>query len=112
MTNVQIAVRLRRESRLHATAVLTRGHLLGHDLADEIAAGLGAVFFGSHGRALSFMRGAKLNLLARREARDPLLEQRYARRIDHVRRDRRHPVRVPAVQRAPPERSSRGCQAQ
>ncbi len=71
VTDVQIAVRLGREARLHAPAVLTGRDLVRDDLTDEVAAarGLSGVFFGFHGRALSFNRAAKLNSLAGREAR-------------------------------------------
>src|SRR6185369_10957561 len=57
VANVQVAVWLGWEARLHAAAVLSCGHVLGHELSDEVAAGLGARFVGCHGRALSFMRG-------------------------------------------------------
>ncbi len=97
VANVQVAVRLGGKARLHAPAVLSCGHFLGHDLSNEVAAGLGAVFFGFHGRALSFMRGAKLNLLARGEAGDPLLEQSDAGRIHDVGRQWWHAACVAAI---------------
>src|SRR5512134_173403 len=67
VADVQIAVRLRREARLHAPAVLTGRDLVGNDLVDDVAAARrsGDVFV-LHGRALSFKRAANLNSLARR----------------------------------------------
>ena len=62
MADVQVAVRLRRKARLHAPTVLSGDHFLGHDLTDEVAAGLVAVgIVVCHGRALSFKHAAELN---------------------------------------------------
>jgi hypothetical protein len=98
MADMQIAVRLGRETRLHAPAVLTGADLLGDDLADEVAAGRCIRRgFGFHGRALSSNRAAKLNSLARREAVDPLLHQSDAGRVHYVRSERRHAVGVAAT---------------
>ena len=112
VADVQVAVRLGREARLHAPAVLAGRNLVRDDLTDEVAAARGSVVSsGSMARALSFNRAAKLNSLARREAGDPLLQQGDAGGVDDVRRERRHAVRSRAGSCARRARSSPRCPA-
>ncbi len=66
VADVQVAVRLGREARLHAPAVLTGRDLVRDDLTDEVAAALGVgVFVGFHGRALSFNRAGETQFIGR-----------------------------------------------
>src|SRR5262249_39917136 len=62
VADVQIAVGLGREARLHAAAVLTGGDLFRHALTDEVEAARAVVLVvGFHGRALSTMGGREHN---------------------------------------------------